>query len=286
MPLEVAIEDVMVDLSRQFRDVAVDFARGSKLRREGRAPYLHILRRLADSNEWSLDLSDALRTHPDQRGSVGQVIDKGYLAALISAEPLSDYFHFEPSTAILSVEDPKLIFYLKNLVWRAFTREVGFPSDVFQYKYDFALSFAGVDRAHAERLFDLLSEREVATFYDMNEQHQIMAQNIETYLAPIYRSEAKYVVPLLSPAFPTRIWTKFESDQFRQRFGENAVIPIRYSTAQPGFFSDDQKYGGVGFDSNGDVDAQLQEIADLLCKKLFDERQDGAAVQADATKVE
>lgn len=286
VPLEVAIEDVMVDLSRQFRDVAVDFARGSKLRREGRAPYLHILRRLADSNEWSLDLSDALRTHPDQRGSVGQVIDKGYLAALISAEPLSDYFHFEPSTAILSVEDPKLIFYLKNLVWRAFTREVGFPSDVFQYKYDFALSFAGVDRAHAERLFDLLSEREVATFYDMNEQHQIMAQNIETYLAPIYRSEAKYVVPLLSPAFPTRIWTKFESDQFRQRFGENAVIPIRYSTAQPGFFSDDQKYGGVGFDSNGDVDAQLQEIADLLCKKLFDERQDGAAVQADATKVE
>jgi hypothetical protein len=284
VPLEVAIEDVMVDLSRQFRDVAVDFARGSKLRREGRAPYLHILRWLADSNEWSLDLSDALRIHQEQRGSVGQVIDKGYLAALLKAEPLSDYFHYEPSTAILSVEDPKLIFYLKNLVWRAFTREVGFPSDVFQHRYDFALSFAGANREHAERLFDILSEREVAVFYDRNEQHRIMAQNVETYLAPIYRSEAKYVVPFLSPDFPTRIWTKFESDNFRQRFGENAVIPIRYSTARPGFFSDDQKYGGMGFDPNGDVEAQLQEIADMLCKKLVEERRDGAVIEPQGTE--
>lgn len=185
LPLEVAIEDVMDDLARQFRDVAVSFARGSKLRPEGRAPYLHILRWLADSNEWSLDISDALRVHSEQRGSVGQVIDKGYLSALLRNEergaPLSDYFHFEPSTAILSVEDPKLIFYLKNLVWRAFTREVGFPSDVFQHRYDFALSFAGADREHAKRLFDILTEREVATFYDENEQHRIVARNVETY---------------------------------------------------------------------------------------------------------
>jgi hypothetical protein len=121
-----------------------------------------------------------------------------------------------------------------------------------------------------------LTEREVVTFYDDNEQHRILAQNIETYLAPIYRSEAKYVVPLLSTEFPKRIWTKFESDNFRQRFGENAVIPIRYTTAEPGFFSDDQKYGGVAFDPNGDVEAQLQKVAELLCKKLVEERRDEA----------
>jgi hypothetical protein len=45
----------MVDLARQFKEAALTFARGSKLRREGRAPYLHILRWLADSDEWSLD---------------------------------------------------------------------------------------------------------------------------------------------------------------------------------------------------------------------------------------
>src|SRR5271165_4602907 len=58
--LNVAIEDVMSDLARQFKEAAVMFARGSKLRREGRAPYLHILRWLAETEEWSLDLSEAV----------------------------------------------------------------------------------------------------------------------------------------------------------------------------------------------------------------------------------
>jgi hypothetical protein len=60
LPIDALIEDVMVDLSRQFKELAMAFARGSKLCREGRAPYLHILRWLAESDEWSLDLSDAL----------------------------------------------------------------------------------------------------------------------------------------------------------------------------------------------------------------------------------
>jgi Holliday junction resolvasome RuvABC ATP-dependent DNA helicase subunit len=37
--LNVAIEDVMNDLARQVKEAAVTFARGSKIRREGRAPY-------------------------------------------------------------------------------------------------------------------------------------------------------------------------------------------------------------------------------------------------------
>jgi hypothetical protein len=56
LSLDVVIEDVMVDLGRQFKEVALTFARGSKLRREGRAPYLHMLKWLAESEEWSLDL--------------------------------------------------------------------------------------------------------------------------------------------------------------------------------------------------------------------------------------
>lgn len=229
--INVAIEDVMVDLGRQFKEAALTFARGSKLRKEGRAPYLHILRWLADSDEWSLDLSSALNEHPAQKASIGQVLDKGFLVALLNdpekAPILSPHFHFEQSTSILSVEDPKLIFYLKNIIWRNFSRQVGFTADYFEGRYDFALSFAGAQRSVAKRLYELLSEREIARFYDENEQHRILAQNVEDYLAPIYRSEARYVVPLLSQEYPTRIWTKFESDQFNERFGQNAVISIR-----------------------------------------------------------
>ena len=81
--------------------------------------------------------------------------------------------------------------------------------------------------------------------------------------------------------YPTRIWTKFESDQFRERFGRNEVIPIRFTTVVPGFFTEDAKYGGVAFDPNGDVDAQVAVIADVLCARLIDDRAKSQAAEAE-----
>lgn len=275
--LNVAIEEVMVDLARQFKEAAVTFARGSKIRREGRAPYLHILRWLSETDEWSIDLSDAVNVHPDMKRSVEQVIDKGYLKALLSDPEKSDlfspYFHYEPSTTVLSVEDPKLVFYLKNVIWRVFTHQVGYRADYFKGRYDFALSFAGPNRDLAKTLHDLLTECEVVSFYDESEQHKIIAENIEDYLAPIYRSEARYVVVLQSPEYPKRVWTKFESDNFRERFGTRSVIPIRYTTVVPGFFADDAKYGGLTFNPAEDIKAQAQIIAATLCKRIIEDKQ-------------
>jgi hypothetical protein len=235
-----------------------------------------MLKWLSESDEWSLDLSEAMIAHPEMKGSISQVIEKGWLSALLNdpekAEILSPYFHFEPSTGVLSAEDPKLIFYLKNIIWRVFSEQVGYKADYFDGRYDFALSFAGADRELAKHLYDVLAEREVSTFYDENEQHRIIAQNVEDYLAPIYRSEAKYVIVLQSPDYPTRIWTKFESDQFRERFGRNEVIPIRYTTVKAGFFTEDAKYGGLKFDPDRDLNAQVAQIAEFLCMRLIEDR--------------
>lgn len=277
--LEVIIERVMTDLSRQFMEPSLTFARGSKIRREGRAPYLHILKWLSQSDDWSLDLGEMLRINPEHKGSIGQVLEKGFLSSLISdkSEVLGSYFHYEPSTRILSVEDPKLVFFLKNTVWRAFTRKAGFTSDYFKGAYDFALSFAGADRSIAERLFNILTELEIPVFYDENEQHRIVAQNLEDYLAPIYRSEARYVIPLMSPNYPGRIWTKFESDNFRDRFGENSVIPIRFSNVTEGFFSEERKYGGFFLKVDDDIEQQLQIMAHQLAKRLVEDREAGEA---------
>jgi hypothetical protein len=273
--VDSVVENVMIDLGRQFSEATLTFARGSKLRKEGRAPYLHILKWLSESDEWSLDLSEAVRRHPDQRGSVGQVLEKGHLESLLrdKANILEAHFHFEPSTSVLSVEDPKLIFYLKNIVWRAFVRRAGYKTDYFQGQYDFALSFAGADRDIAKRLAELLGEREVAVFYDYDEQHRIVSRNIEDYLAPIYRSEARYVLPLLSTQYPTRIWTKFESDQFKERFGEGAVIPIRFSNVQEGYFSETAKYGGLSFSPLSDHETQLKQIVETLCRRLIEDKE-------------
>jgi hypothetical protein len=165
-----------------------------------------------------------------------------------------------------------MIFYLKNIIWRNFSKQVGYTADYFEGRYDFALSFAGSERPLAKRLHEILTEREIATFYDEDEQHRIIAQNVEDYLAPIYRSEARYVIPLLSKTYPTRIWTKFESDQFNERFGQNAVISLRFIDTQPGSFSNEQKYGSLAFDPASEAEPQLQKIAETLSQRLIEDR--------------
>lgn len=274
--INTALEDVITNLSIQFKDTTVTFARGSKLRPEGRAPYLHILRWLSEAEDWSLDLNEAMANYPEMKPSISQVIEKGHLDALINDNEKSDilkqYFYFEKSTNILSAEDPKLVFYLKNIIWRVFTRQVGFRFDFFKSRYDFALSFAGQDRKFAEKLNSELMNREISVFYDLSEQHRIVAENLEDYLAPIYRKEATYIVVFQSPDYPTRLWTKFESDNFKERFGQNQVIPIRFSTTNEGHFSENSKYGGLTFDPNGNIDEQIQSIASTLANRLKDDR--------------
>src|ERR1700730_7165299 len=69
-------------------------------------------------------------------------------------------------------------------------------------------------------------------------QHRILARDVEDYLAPIYRTEARFVVCFLSPDYPKRVWTRFESRQFKERFGQDSVIPIWFTTAPPGTFDE------------------------------------------------
>lgn len=276
--LEVVRERVLDELGRTFFEPARKFATGPRLRREGRAPYLHVLNWLAQSEDWSIQLEAALAQHPEHRGSVGQIIEKGYLQEHLNNHPeLFDVIHFDGSARMLSIEDPKFLYFLRNLIWNKFARQVGFISTDFKGRYDFALSFAGSDREIAELLTEKLTESEAAVFYDKNEQHRILANNVEDYLAPIYRSEAEFVIALLGLEYPKRIWTKFESDNFRKRFGDNSVIPIWFSEAPPGMFDETTRVGGITFDRSKDAAVQVNAIAELLLRKLAETRIDGAA---------
>ena len=64
---------VLASLARSFHETALAFARGTKLRREGRAPYLHLLYWLSQSKSWSINADREADRHPEQRGSVSQV---------------------------------------------------------------------------------------------------------------------------------------------------------------------------------------------------------------------
>lgn len=276
---EISFEAVKAEVWKRlgisFRKRCERFCRGSKMKPAGRAPYLHILKWLAEEGEWTLDLREVMRRHRDMSGSVGQVVTKGYLTENIASDDdISAVLHFDEASEQLTVEDPLFVFYIRNMPWARFARECGFVSVEFQHRYDFALSFAGVQREVADALQATLAEHQVEVFYDRNEQHRILAQNVEDYLLPIYQSEARFVVPLLSSEYPERIWARIESNAFKERFGENAVIPIWFSDALPGAFDESRKYGGVTFNVGGDLVAQADEIASILIRKLADDRQE------------
>lgn len=135
-----------------FSNVVGGSVAAPKFARRARAPYLHILRWLAEGKEWTLSLRDAVRQHPEMRGSVGQVVDKDYLRTLIDSDPdIAHVIHYDAEQ--LTVEDPQFIFFIRSIAWKQFAMEPGFMGVDFENRYDFALSFAGEDRAIAEELF-------------------------------------------------------------------------------------------------------------------------------------
>lgn len=281
---ELVKAQVVSTLARSFHDTAVTFARGTKLRREGRAPYLHLLYWLSLSKNWSINANRETDRHPEQRGSVSQVVSKGFLADLImGSEDIQRVLHFDSTNRLLIAQDPQFVFYIRNLSWAQLAEEIGFLSIEFPSRYDFALSFAGSDRDIAEGLFRSLQEAELEVFYDRNEQHRILAEDVEEYLGPIYASDAQLVVCILGPEYPKRVWTKFESDQFKQRFKSGQVIPIVLSDAPLGIFDTATKVGFITWDRTKDFDTQLTDATEMLlqkCAAMRTHRFDGAKLDA------
>jgi hypothetical protein len=273
--IETIKAKVNEELGRLFYPKARAFAIGSKLRKEGRAPYLHLLNWVANSPDWSIQIDEMLNQHTNMKLSINQVVEKGFLKKLIEENSLlQDVIHYDDQSNILTIEDPKFLFFIRNILWNKFAEQIGFVGIEFTKPYDFALSFAGENRNLAQILNSKMLEREISVFYDTNEQHRILASNVEDYLAPIYNSEAEFVIVLLSKDYPKKIWTKFESEHFKQRFGENAIIPIWYSDTDQNTFDESKKYGGLTFNLNNELEKEADNIVTIISKKLEEKRKE------------
>lgn len=98
----------------------------------------------------------------------------------------------------------------------------------------------------------------ISVFYDFNEQAEILGRDIAEYLRPIYQSDAQFVIPLLTAAYPERVWAKFESEHFRQRFGSGNVIPVVFGDAPPGIFDRSRDVGGLFLTGQSPQTSRLQ----------------------------
>lgn len=252
----------------RFGDAVKAFARGTKFRPSGRAPYLHILKWLAESESWSVHIPEEMRKHPSEKASVGVVHDRGYLASLCEQDNIAKLLHFDSDTDILSVEDPMLVYYLRSISWPEFVREVGFTKVDYEENYDVALSFAGEDRTYAEHLRDALEDLGHSVFYDFAEQHRILGEDVEAYLGPIYASGSRYVVAVLGEMYGRKRWTLFEADQYRDRYEKGEVLPIWSSKVPPTATDPARSIGALDFDPDGDLRAQAIKHAETIGRKL------------------
>jgi hypothetical protein len=226
---------------------------------------------LAESQRWDIDLRDEIARHPEHRGSVGQVVDKGYLASHASREDIAAIIHYDPNGRILSVEDPHLIFYLRNLDWQRFPREVGFTNVELDHAYDFALSFAGEDRPMADALYQELDGDDYIVFYDENERHRILGADVEAFLGPIYSSDCRFVIAVLGPMYGEKRWTIYESEQFKSRFDEGHVIPIWNTNARPTRWDSTRGIGYLTFDPDADPRDEARRLAPVITRKYDEE---------------
>lgn len=269
--LELVLARVQDQMERRFKQCTVRFCQGSRLRAEGRAPYLHLLYGLSKSDNWVLAVDKMISEHREIRNSLAQA--KSYLPKMIEGdEVLNEVLYFDDRSSRLIVQDPQYMFYLRGLSWSQFASQVGYISIDFPAKYDFALSFAGTQRGIASALFQALQEMEFAVFYDKNEQFRIVAADVEDYLRPIYQSEASFVVVILSNDYPTRIWTRMESDSFRARFEKGEVIPVLLSDVSLSVFDSVEKIGRLSYDLKKPPDEQIREIVEILRQKIAERR--------------
>lgn len=270
---EVLKEYILDDLAVSFYNTTVSFCKGQKIKKGSRAPYLHVLYWLSLSDNMSINIESELISRPANRNSVNQILTKGHLKGHFDkVDKYSEIMFYNDDTTEISIEDPKYFYYIKNISWVSLARKIGYHTIDFSTAYDYALSFSGKERQYAEYIFDKLSESEVSVFYDNNEQSRILSKEVEEYLAPIYRSESRFIIPIISKDYPNRVWCKFEGESFKHRFGEDCVIPLWLSSSPPGMFDASNGKGGFMINEESDIYDQLDNFIALLITKINEVR--------------
>ena len=103
-------------------------------------------------------------------------------------------------------------------------------------RFDFALSFAGSDRAIARSLYAALIKERYSVFIDEAFEHEMIGTDGMTYLGAIYAKESRYCIVLLSEDYDRGTWTQLERETIRSRelLGERGVlIPVKLTSYAP-----------------------------------------------------
>lgn len=106
------------------------------------------------------------------------------------------------------------------------------------FEYDVAISFAGEDRATAERFALILKANGLEVFYDIWEQASLWGRDLYQHLDDVYSRKARFCVMFLSEHYAAKAWTNHELKSAQARAFQKSdeyILPVRLDdTAVPG----------------------------------------------------
>lgn len=132
------------------------------------------------------------------------------------------------------------------------------------FKFDFALSFAGEDRDMVEKIAYKLEEKGIKVFYDKFQKAELWGKDLSDYFKNTYGKSSKYVVIFISKHYEIKEWTNFEFDIARdeeKKRKEEFILPIRFDDTI--LFGLKSTRAILDYREEG-----IEEIVKLLCEKL------------------
>ncbi len=131
--------------------------------------------------------------------------------------------------------------------------------------FDVAVSFAGTERDHAQRLSEIVRDAGFKVFYDNFYPEHLWGKDLVAFFDDIYRGKSRYCVIFVSKEYLKRIWTNLERRSAQAKAlelkGGEYILPV---------FVDDSELPGmpktVGHVRLGE--RSIEEIAALLIRKL------------------
>jgi hypothetical protein len=253
---------VVSRLENTYLEPVKEFSRGRRFRTTN-DPYFKLLKTISAQDSSIVDLNELANANEEVRGSINNI--KEYrVNSLLESKPIcNQYFYYNSETKNFAIEDPALFYYLKHLNWENLRKACGFR-DIENFEFDFALSFAGENRALAEIIADLLLVLDCTVFYDAHFEANYLGKAWGKQFQEIFGKKSRFVVCLLDIHHKEKIWPTFERDCFIPRVADDAVIPI---------YLDDSVFVGIpkdiiGIDFKKMDRANETSITDEIVMKL------------------
>lgn len=237
-PLRVKVVE---RLRAAYYPAVKEFCRGQRFRPEN-DPYFRLLRAIASQDSSVVDLNTLANSMPDVKASINAIKERRLADLLGKKDICAKHFYYNVETKGFALEDAALFYFLRHLNWPKLRTDCGFKEEAKACEFDYAISFAGENRAFARAIVDALLVLDVSVFFDENYESNYLGKTWTKEFRRIFLSDSRRVICVLDKHHQQKIWPTFEREILSTRVADGEVIPI---------FLDDTVFVGIPQDVVG-----------------------------------